>query len=37
MSDIAGEHKCSESKVKTTLMRTREKLRNYLYDNGGAI
>ena len=37
VSDIAGEHMCSESKVKTTLMRTREKLRKYLYDNGGAI
>ena len=37
VSDIAGEHMCSKSKVKTTLMRTREKLRKYLYDSGGAI
>ena len=37
VSDIADAHMCSESKVKTTLMRTREKLRKYLCDNGGAI
>ena len=37
VSEIADEHMCSESKVKTTLMRTREKLRKYLCDNGGAI
>ena len=37
VSDIACGHKCSESKVKTTLMRTREKLKKYLCDNGGTI
>ena len=34
ISDIAGQFRCSQSKVKMSLLRTREKLRDYLQKEG---